>query len=102
LSKSWVLSEKGHLGLADRPSHGSAKLVPLERWYLGRVWSIGDVEEVPGIQSVVAQILEDGSTPLVRPRRRHDGHLCPGTFSIFGTIRLPEHVAFPHVHYADP
>src|SRR5262249_14499893 len=56
LSKSFVISEQEHLVRADRPSDGSAKLVSLKLGYRRRVWSIRDIEEVPGVQRVVAKI----------------------------------------------
>src|SRR5207245_4710391 len=101
LAKSFVISEEEHLVAADRPSQRSAKLVPLKRRYRRRIWSFGDVKEVPRVQGAVAQILENGSTPLIRSRSGYNGDLRPGPFSIFGAIGVPKDVEFTHGVYAE-
>src|SRR5439155_20033868 len=50
LSKALVISEHEHLVAADRTSGRSAKLVPVELWYRGRVRIVGEIKGIPAIQ----------------------------------------------------
>src|SRR5437879_2461621 len=60
LPKSLIVPEEEGLVLLQRTSQLSSELIALER-------SLGGLEEVPRVQSAVAQILEDSSMQLVRP-----------------------------------
>src|ERR1051326_1203755 len=89
LLESFVVSEDEHLVLLDRASYRSAELIPFE-------WALGRFEETLGIQSAVAQILEDIAMPLVRSGRGHNADLPPSPFSILRAIRVLEDVVLPN------
>src|SRR5207247_9601698 len=57
---------------------------------------LGILEEVLGIQSAVAVILEDAAMPLVRSGRGHNADLPSGSFPILSAIRVLKDVVFPH------
>ena len=59
--KSFIVSEQECFVLLERTAQRSSKLIPLERRGAN-----GVIEEVPGIQSAIAKILERISVPLVR------------------------------------
>ena len=63
LLKSFVVSKDKQLVLLDRASQRSAKLIPFKRRCAG-----GLIEEVPGIEGAVAQILEAATVPGIGSR----------------------------------
>src|SRR5213594_3247510 len=63
LLKSFVVSKDKQLVLLDRASQRSAKLIPFKRRC-----ARGLIEEVPGIEGAVAQILEAAAVPGVGSR----------------------------------
>src|SRR5438093_6150732 len=90
LLKSFVVPKNKKFVLLDRASQRSSKLIPFERWGVGSC-----VEEIPGIQSAVAQKLESAPVPIVGSRGGHDGDLTSSSFSIFSAIGVRQDVIFP-------
>ena len=95
LAESFVIAEEKGLILLDRPAHGSAKLVS-PKWR-----GIALVEEIRGIQHVIAKKLECRPMPLIGSGLRHNHHLPAGTFAEFRTIRVTLHVEFAHGVHAE-
>src|SRR5712691_1991529 len=60
----------------------------------------GLIEEVPGIQSAVAQIFEDVSMHLIGPRVGHHADLPSGALPVLGAISVGENVELPHGFHA--
>src|SRR5207244_7807127 len=96
LPESFIISEQKHFVLLERPAQRRSKLIPLERRYRGQVRSIGDVEEIAGVQSTVAQVFEDRSMQLVCARRSHSDNMAAGPFPILSAIAVLARVDFPH------
>src|SRR5262249_51260718 len=62
---------------------------------------IRTVEEVPGVQCTIAQILEGSTMPLVRARCGHHSDLASGAFAILSAVSIAEYVVFPDGVYAE-
>src|SRR5206468_5589461 len=82
------------LVLLQGTSDGPSELMPFER-------TLGVLEVVLGIQSAVAQVLEDVAMPFVRSGRGHNADLPSGPFPILGPIGVLEDVVFPHRLYPE-
>ena len=52
------------------------------------------VEEVAGIEGVIAQEFVDRAVQLIGSGLRDDENLCAGAFAIFGAVGIGEHVEF--------
>src|ERR1700676_465221 len=94
LSKSLVVAEEKCFVSLERASHGTAKLVTLERR------SVSLIEEIRCIQRVITQKLKCRPVPLIRSRLRQDNHLPSGAFAKFSPVRVALHIEFTHRVYS--
>src|SRR5204862_7730493 len=103
LLESFVISEDEHLVLDNRTAERSAKLIPLEWRGIGLsvAVSISVVEEVPGIECAVAEVLKGRTMPLIRSRSCHHRDLAAGAFAILGAVGFSQHVVFTNGIHAE-
>ena len=81
LAKFFVVDEEEHFILFDRTAKSSAKLITLEGWRTD-----GLIEEVPGVEIAVAQILECVAVPLIGPGGGHDVDRASGALAVLGAV----------------
>src|SRR5262245_23466404 len=91
MAKPFIGSVQEHLVLLDRASQRSSELIASVRRS-----AIGLIEEVAGVQGVVAQKLKGAPVDLVGSRGRHNGDLSSGPFAILSAVGVREDVEFPH------
>ncbi len=90
LAKAFIVGEEESLVGSERTASGGAELVALER----RSGAL--VEEVGGVEGVVAQEFKGSAMPLVAAGLRDDDDLAAGMFAELGTIGVALHVEFAH------
>ena len=90
LAEAFVVGEQKSLIDLDRATTGAPKLIALK----GR--RSPAIEEVRGVESVVAQELEDGAVPLVRAGLSHDNDLPARTLAELGSVGVAQDVEFAY------
>ncbi len=90
LAKTFVVGEEESLVGSERTACGSAELVALER----RSGAL--VEEIGGIEGVVAEEFKDGAVPLIAAGLRDDDDLAAGMLAEFGAVGVALDVKFSH------
>src|ERR1700730_16249213 len=90
LAETLVVGKHKRSIFLNWPARGCAKLVALKR----RRGAL--VEEVRGIQRVVAQKFVHRAVPLVASRLRREDHLAARMFAQFGAVRISLHVELAH------
>src|SRR5215470_6468642 len=89
LTQTLVIKEKEGPVLADRPTDGKSKLVPLERRFSGSISVV-----LPGrrVESAVAEEFVHGSMKLIGAGLRHHVDNAAARTSILGTVISRQHL----------
>ncbi len=90
LAESFVIAEHEGLVLLDRAAQRDAELVALKARNGIRV------EEVAGVEVVVAQEFVERSVQLIGSGLGDDQNLAAGTLAVLGAVGIGEQVEFPH------
>src|SRR5712692_11586455 len=95
LAEAFVVGEEEGVVGSQGTAGGGAELVALEGC------SGALVEEVGGIEGVVAQEFERGAVPLIAAGLRDDDDLTAGMLAEFGAIGIALHVEFANGVHAE-
>src|SRR5438552_4067036 len=90
LTISLVVGEQECLVFLKRASSRHSELVSLKQG------SGTQIEEIGGVQRIVAQEFKGRAMPLIRAGLRDDRDLAARVFAVFGGVGIPENVEFPN------
>ena len=90
LTISLVVGEQECLVFLKRASRRLSELVSLKQG------SGTQIEEIVGVERIVAQEFKGRAMPLIRAGLRDDRDLAARVFAVFGGVGIPENVEFPN------
>ena len=90
LAESFIIGEEESLATSERPPKSRTKLIPLEGG--GRAF----IKIIRCVQRSVSKKFIYAAVKFIGSRLRHNGDLSTGTLAVLGTIRITQHIEFPH------
>src|SRR5580700_3102157 len=90
LAEAFVIGKHESFVVVQRAADGGAELVALERW--SGAW----IEEIGGVEGVVAEKFIRGAVPLVAAGLRDDNDLSAGVLAEFSAVGIALDAEFAH------